>query len=75
MFCFSFGELGLSRFISKMKVTVVSRSGRELFKGGLELNDSVISPSRFYNYSISMVGCFESGGKRNKMFLICSVTP
>ena len=26
-----------------MKVTVVSRSGREVIKGGLELNDSVCS--------------------------------
>ncbi|KAF9674737.1 hypothetical protein SADUNF_Sadunf10G0158000 [Salix dunnii] len=36
----SFGELGLSHLFSKMKVTVVSRSGREVIKGGLELSDS-----------------------------------
>ena len=32
-----FGHLGLS----KMKVSVISRSGREVIKGGVELNDSV----------------------------------
>jgi hypothetical protein len=40
-----FGEVGLSLSLwcSKMKVSVVSRSGKEVVKGGLELSNSVRS--------------------------------
>jgi hypothetical protein len=37
----TFGEPCLAHLIFRMKVTVVSRSGREVIKGGLELSDSV----------------------------------
>lgn len=38
-----------------MKVTVVSRSGREIVKGGLEINDSVSTLSFSLDFVITFV--------------------
>lgn len=38
-----------------MMVTVVSRSGRELVKGGIKLNDSVISMAYSLDFIIALL--------------------